>query len=103
MLASGTTETRSQALEAAALVIGDACVHQRLGVLQVLAHVRMLPQIVDHRSIFTSKGLEAFLASGIGQAADIEYKSAAVASFVLGRSAAVERKAENLYHKIFGC
>src|SRR5437868_14854490 len=103
MLASSAAKGCRQALEAAALIIGDACVHQRLSVLQVLAHARMLPKIVDHRRVFAGKGLEAFLASRIGQAADIEYKSAAVASFVLGRSAAVERKAENLHHKILCC
>src|SRR3954465_8652420 len=95
MLSASTAERSRQALKAAALVIADAGVHQRLGIFQVFIHALLLAQIVDHRSVFSGKHLEALFASGIGQTARIEDESSAVAGLVLGRAAAMERETKD--------
>src|SRR5437899_3237978 len=101
MLASGAPKCNGQTLEAARLIVADACIHQRRGVGQILMHALLLVEIVDHRTVFAGKGLEALLASGIGKTADVEDKSAAVSCLVFWRAAAMKRKTKNPYYQFF--
>src|SRR5882724_735347 len=102
MLAAGAAERSRQALEAAALVVANAGVDQRFCILEVIVHALVLPQVVDHRSVLAGEGLETFFASGIGQAAGIEDKPAAVAGLIFWRAAAMEREAKNPCDKFVG-
>src|SRR6476646_163218 len=103
MLSASAAERSRQAFEAAALVVHDAGVHQSFGIFKVLIHTLVLPQIVDHRSVLAGKHLEALFASGIGQAARIENKSAAMAGFIFGRAATMERETKNSCDKLVCC
>src|SRR5205085_12408901 len=74
MLPACAAERHHQIFEAALLISGDACIHQRKNAGEKLVHAFLLIEIVDHRSIFPRQFLKALLASGIGKAAAIENK-----------------------------
>ena len=83
MLPAGAAERHHQVLKAAPLILAHAGVHQRQDTGQKLVHALLLIQIVDDRSVFAGEGLEALFAAGIGQAAAIENKSAAIPGLIL--------------------
>src|SRR2546423_807485 len=101
MLPACAAERHHQIFEAALLIGGDACIHQRKNAGEKLVHAFLLIEVVDHRSIFPRQFLKALLASGIGKAAAIENKAPAVTAFVF-RHTAMKRKAENSHNKIIG-
>src|ERR1700738_1340238 len=94
VLAAGAAEGNHQTLEAAALILTHAGIHQRKDAGQKLVHAFLLIQIIDHRRVLARERAEALFAARIGKAATIENKSAAMPSLILG-PAAVKRKAEN--------
>src|ERR1700676_355912 len=64
-------------------------------------HGFLLVEVVDYRSVFSRKRLEALFAAGIREAAAIEHEAAAVAGIVLGQ-ALMKRKAEDADDQIVG-
>src|SRR5713101_5796058 len=99
VLATGAAERNHQIFEAATLIFAHAGVHERENTGEKLMHAFLLIEIVDDRDVFASEGLEALFAAGIGEAAAIENKAAAVPVFVL-RQFLVKRKTENAYGEI---
>src|SRR5206468_10589551 len=64
-------------------------------------HAFLLIEVVDDRSVFAGKSLEALFAAGIRETATIEDEAAAISGFVF-RQTLVKRKAENAHDKIVG-
>ena len=79
MLAARAAKRHHQVLEPAALIVAHAGVHQRQHTGKELVHALLLVEIVDHRRVFAGERFEALFAPGIGKAARVENKSAAVA------------------------
>src|ERR1039457_999929 len=94
MLAAGAAERDHEVFESAALIAADACVHKRQDVGKILVHALLLLEIVDDWLVLAGHRAEALFASGVGKAAGVEYKSAAVAGFVGGHFM-VEGEAED--------
>src|SRR5262249_28406110 len=83
-----------QADEAAAAVLLDAGVNQRLGVLDEPLHALDVLKVGDDGLIFPGEGFVLLLAAGVGQGAGIEDEASTVAAVVF-RHAAVEGEAVN--------
>src|SRR3984893_10951522 len=101
MLAPGAAERNHQTLEAAGLIIADAGIHKREDTGEKLMHAVLLIEIVDHRGVLAGESLEAFLASGIREAAAIENEASAISGFVLWETL-VKGKAENPHNEVLG-
>src|SRR5262245_39994535 len=101
MLPAGTSKRNRQALESAALVVGDTRFDQRHYVLEVLVHALLLIEVVNHGRIFAGEGLEPLFSPRIGEAADVEDESTAMAGLVFRRTTAMEGKTEDAYNEFF--
>ena len=99
MLAARAAEGNHQVFEAALLVIVDGGVHQGKHAREELVHALLLVKVIDDRGVFAGKGLEAFFAAGIGQAAAIKDESSAISRFIL-RQAAMKGKTVNAHDQI---
>src|SRR5439155_7454379 len=82
MLPTGAAERYHQVLEAAALIIADARIHQRDHAGEELMRALLLVEILDHRRVFSGQAFETLFASRIGNAAGIEDEAAAVPGLI---------------------
>jgi hypothetical protein len=87
MLAAGAAEGDHQAFETAGLIIGDACVNERVNGCKELVNVLLLVEIFDYGSVLAGKFFESFFTAGIRKASAVENEAAAIAAFVFGQFA----------------
>jgi hypothetical protein len=101
VLAAGAAEGDHKIFEAAGAIGGNAGVDEREDAGEKLVNGFLLIEVVDYGRVFAGERFEAIFAAGIGEAAAVENKAAAVAGFVF-RQALMERKTENADEKIVG-
>ena len=101
VLPTRAAERNHQILEAALLIGAHAAINQRHHAGKILMHALLLVEVIDYRRVFSGESFEAFFPPGIGQAAAIENKAAAISTFIF-RKAAVKREAEDAHDKIVG-
>ena len=78
VLSTGAAERDHEVPKTTALICRHACINERLRMREILLHAFLLVEVVNNRGIFSGQLLEAFFASGIGQAARVEDKAAAI-------------------------
>ena len=85
MLAAGAAEGNHEVLESSLAIGGDGGVDEGEHSSQELVDGFLLAEVVDDGSILAGERPELLLAAGVGEAAGIEDKAAAIAGGIGGR------------------
>ena len=101
MLTAGASEGDHQILEAPLLIVSDRGVDERCGIGEKLADALLVMEKLDDGCILARGRMEARFASGIGEAAGVEDKSAAMSGWVIG-NAAMKRKTQDSHRQLVG-
>jgi len=101
VLAAGAAEGDHEVFEAALLVSAHSGIHEREDAGEELVDTFLLLEVLDDGGVFAGEGFEAFFAAGVGEAAAVENKAAAVAGFVFWQ-ALMEGKTEDADDEIVG-
>lgn len=99
VLTAGTAEIDVQAVETAFDKIGSGDIHQIEHAVQEDGHIGLLLQVIDHRLVFTGKGLVLVDPARVQYATAIEYKATAVAAVVGGYTMLLVTEAGYFYHQ----